>query len=265
MSTFGPWYKTIKHIKGHAYNYDQRTRREGKSILTQNIYQGRADGTGGPIRRRSRLAENEPSAVTMAGMTTGLIGRGEVKPETSNKATAPVVITSRARDRISVDTAAEQKLIESVFDPAKKAATWKRPWLGGRYTGAQKWMPDKRLYQLALKVGVGGKSSPFGGIVDFGWRRKRYEPKAAYSPSRNMLEIPDPTRFKGNAHATAEQNFVHTFLHEIAHATSRRPECERQVVYGFGSFGYAREEWVAELTAHIMAHRLGLARIMHQA
>lgn len=50
MSTWGPWYSVIKSIKGHRYRYDQRTRRVGKSILTQNIYRGRADGGSGGRR-----------------------------------------------------------------------------------------------------------------------------------------------------------------------------------------------------------------------
>ena len=121
-------------------------------------------------------------------------------------------------------------------------------------------MPDQRLYALSEKIGVVGKSSPFGGTVDLGWRKKRYEIKAAYN-SRNVLEIPDHTRFRASANATAEQHFAHTFLHEMAHATGLKLECKRAIWNRFGSSAYAREEMVADLTAYIMAHRLGLAPV----
>ena len=216
------WYIVIKTIKGHPYRYRQRTWREGKRVRTESIYLGR---TGGDADRE----------------------RSE-----------PVNTTPRAHDVVVVDAVAETKLIERVFDASKKATTWKRPWLGGRYKGAAEWMPDRRLYVLAAKVGVVGKSSPFGGLVDFGWRKKRYEIKASYS-SQNVLQIPDHTRFSSNDHATAAENFAHTLLHEIAHATGTRAECKRVIFNPFDRAGYAREELVADMAAHIMAHRLGLA------
>lgn len=166
--------------------------------------------------------------------------------------------THRARDVPLVDEPAEQRLIDRVFACNDIAGRWERPWLGGRYSGVPTWMPDKRLHLLAAKLGVVGKSSPFGELVDFGWRKKRYKIQASYS-SDNVLQIPDHTRFKADPHATAEQNFAHTLLHELAHATGARKECRRPTWNRFGSAGYAREEMVADLTAHIMAHRLGLA------
>lgn len=366
MSSWGPWYEVIKTIKGHRYFYGQRTRREGRRILTQNMYRGRADGSGFIRRRASRgegsadggerpaargntdrvttttatnaqgtasladalqkvrsyveadrftlenLSEIE-SAVRRGADTAALIDKldacvagcserfvrehlelirnalarerasgrqrvtGTIAIErwwvidddepavtttgtTPPKADKPKARTARihqARDVAVVDAIAERRLIEQVFDPANKAANWRRPWLDGRTSANPAWMPDRRLYALALKLGVRGKTSAFGGLVDLGWRKKRYVIKAAYS-SRNTLEIPDHTRFKGNADATAEQMFAHTILHEIAHATGARDACKR-LIWGSTREDYAREEWVADLTARIMAERLGLA------
>ena len=44
MSTGGPWYRTIKTIRGHQYIYDQSTRRVGRQILTKNRYIGSVGG-----------------------------------------------------------------------------------------------------------------------------------------------------------------------------------------------------------------------------
>ena len=40
----GAWYRVIKTIKGHRYVYEQRTRREGTHVRTENRYVGPADG-----------------------------------------------------------------------------------------------------------------------------------------------------------------------------------------------------------------------------
>ncbi len=38
------WYQVVKTIKGHHYEYLQRTWREGKRVRTENRYIGPADG-----------------------------------------------------------------------------------------------------------------------------------------------------------------------------------------------------------------------------
>ena len=177
------WYIVTKTIKGHAYRYRQRTWREGKHVRTESVYPGPAGGDAG---------------------------------ETEGKNPGPRVNTTHgARDVVVVDAVAEKRLVERVFSASEIAGRWERPWLGGRYKERAEWMPDRRLYVLAAKVGVIGKSSPFGGLVDFGWRKKCYDVKASYS-SRNVLQIPDHTGFLGNEHATAAENFAQTLLHEIA-------------------------------------------------
>ena len=37
----GAWYRVIKTIKGHRYVYEQRTRREGTHVRTENRYVAR--------------------------------------------------------------------------------------------------------------------------------------------------------------------------------------------------------------------------------
>ena len=217
-------YRVIKTINGHRYNYDQRTWREGGHVRCESIYVGPVDGS-------APLLPRQPN------------------PDTPQ----PVNTTATLSD-----PATERAHIARIFDPANKAERWAKPWTGGRYTSKPKWMPDKRLYQLAIKLGVRGKSSPFGGLIDRGWRKKRYEIRACYT-SKNEWQIPDHSRFQNNDHATAEQNFSHTFLHEIAHATGNKAASRRALFNRFGTEAYAREEWVADLTASIVAKRMGLA------
>ena len=215
-------YRVIKTIRGRRYFYDQRTWREGGKVRCESIYVGPVDGELPGKPNPTAINTTHPDHPAPADVTTAI------------------------------------QLINSIFDPSNKAARWVRPWIGGRYTAKAKWMPDKRLYALAAKLGVRGKSSPFGGLIDYGWRKKRYIIRACYT-SKNELQIPDHTRFRGDAYATAQQNFCHTMLHEMAHATGARPECVRPIWNRFGSSAYAREEWVADLTAYIVASRLGLA------
>lgn len=214
-----------------------------------------------------RLADGRLIIVPKARLTSAAGGTttGGPKPvrRSSPPAKAPRIM--RAHDKPVIDAERERALIDAVFDPASKAERWQKPWKAGRYKADADWMPDERLHRLALKLGVGGLSTPSGGLVDYGWRRKRHEAKAALTYRnragswRWMIEMPDHTRFKGNAHATAEQNYAQSFLHEIVHATALTAECRRPVNNRKGGEDYAREEGVADLAAHIVATRLGLA------
>src|SRR5687767_9878065 len=64
----GAWYWVIKTIKGHRYVYEQRTRREGKHVRTENRYVGPADGgssrTGAGDGLGKRQADHDQPAVT---------------------------------------------------------------------------------------------------------------------------------------------------------------------------------------------------------
>jgi hypothetical protein len=50
------WYRVIKTIKGHRYEYLQRTWREGKKVRTESHYIGPAAPEGGGSDQESRRA-----------------------------------------------------------------------------------------------------------------------------------------------------------------------------------------------------------------
>lgn len=70
---------------------------------------------------------------------------------------------------------------------------------------------------------------------------------AYYSPARDSVHIPAPSRFK-----TGEA-FACTLLHELAHWTGHESRLDRQVKNKHASAEYAFEELVAELAAAMLA------------
>ena len=80
---------------------------------------------------------------------------------------------------------------------------------------------------------------------------------AYYSPDEDRIQLPHREQF-----FTASR-FYGTALHEMAH--SNKPETKRDYKsQGFYSEGYATEELVAELTAAIMCHDLGIEKTIDE-
>ena len=81
--------------------------------------------------------------------------------------------------------------------------------------------------------------------------------RAFYRPSADTITLPERKQF------FKASSFYGTALHEMAH--SNKPETKRDYgSTGFGSDGYATEELVAELTAAIMCHDLGIEKTIDE-
>lgn len=78
-----------------------------------------------------------------------------------------------------------------------------------------------------------------------------------YSPSEDIIRLPERSHFLG------DELFYSTAIHEMAHSTAG--ELKRDMgSEGFGSEGYAREEFVAELTAACVCSMLGIGRLLDE-
>jgi hypothetical protein len=73
------WYRVVKTIKGHRYEYLQRTWREGKKVRTESRYVGPAEVAQG----------GAPGRPPRAGELDDAFGRGDVVRVT-NKTTGEV-------------------------------------------------------------------------------------------------------------------------------------------------------------------------------
>lgn len=77
--------------------------------------------------------------------------------------------------------------------------------------------------------------------------------EAFYSPSRDLVQLPEFGRF------TSAAGFYATAAHEHVHWTGHRSRLDRVQDGGFGSESYALEELVAELGAALLMARWGLS------
>ncbi len=69
---------------------------------------------------------------------------------------------------------------------------------------------------------------------------------ASYSPSKDVVNMPDHARFD------AEDNYHATLFHELIHATGHETRLKRAGIMernGFGSNPYSKEELIAEMGA----------------
>jgi antirestriction protein ArdC len=70
--------------------------------------------------------------------------------------------------------------------------------------------------------------------------------RAAYSPSEDLIYMPEPTRF------TTSDEYYSTRFHEMAHSTGHSTRLDRKLdtdMKPFGSPDYGKEELIAEMTA----------------
>jgi len=75
---------------------------------------------------------------------------------------------------------------------------------------------------------------------------------AHYIPSQDMIEMPEPHRFRTSS------DYYRTLLHELGHAMGHKSRCDRSQTAQFGSKDYAYEELVAELTSQFMGMETGV-------
>lgn len=80
---------------------------------------------------------------------------------------------------------------------------------------------------------------------------------AHYSPGEHAIQLPERSRFLG------DEVFYSAAIHEMAHSTAK--ELKRDMgSTGFGSDGYAKEEFVAELTSACVCSMLGVGRLLDE-
>jgi len=83
--------------------------------------------------------------------------------------------------------------------------------------------------------------------------------KACYTPSQDIIRMPERRRFIGSATATPSEAFYSTLCHELVHWSGAKSRLDRDLSGRFGSDSYAVEELVAELGAAFLCGDLGLA------
>lgn len=73
--------------------------------------------------------------------------------------------------------------------------------------------------------------------------------RACYSPTDDIIRMPDRTRFHGTSTMSAGEAYYATLMHELTHWSGAPERCARDLKHRFGSEAYAMEELVAELGA----------------
>lgn len=76
--------------------------------------------------------------------------------------------------------------------------------------------------------------------------------KACYIPSLDRIEMPNMNTFH------SDYEYMATFLHESAHATSHSTRLDRKLTGGFGSIEYAKEELRAEIASAFTSAETGI-------
>lgn len=84
--------------------------------------------------------------------------------------------------------------------------------------------------------------------------------RAFYSPSRDLVTLPEKDRFQSSS------DYYATAWHELIHATGHKTRLDRDLNNGFGSKDYAFEELVAELGAAFCCADLGITgEVQHES
>jgi antirestriction protein ArdC len=83
--------------------------------------------------------------------------------------------------------------------------------------------------------------------------------KAYYMPSLDVVQVPPQPAF------FEQINYYRTCLHELTHATGHASRLARDLVHGFGSPGYAREELIAEMGSAFLCASLGIVPTVRHA
>ncbi|WP_158728641.1 zincin-like metallopeptidase domain-containing protein [Flavobacterium sp. I-STPA6A] len=76
--------------------------------------------------------------------------------------------------------------------------------------------------------------------------------KAFYSPSQDLVSMPNISRFK------TSQDFYRTYFHELSHSTGHEKRLKRDLNNQFGDKGYAFEELIAEFGAVFLSAQAGI-------
>jgi antirestriction protein ArdC len=82
------------------------------------------------------------------------------------------------------------------------------------------------------------------------------EPRAYYSPLRDLVNMPEPALFE------SDESYYATLFHELVHSTGHHSRCNRkgfERTQEFGSEAYSFEELVAEIGACYLQSHTGIA------
>ena len=81
---------------------------------------------------------------------------------------------------------------------------------------------------------------------------------AYYSPSQDMIQMPDAGLFTGTDASSATEAMLSTLLHESVHATGHKSRLDRDFTAKFSTEARSREELCAELGAAFLCADLGV-------
>lgn len=91
-----------------------------------------------------------------------------------------------------------------------------------------------------------------GAIIEEGGDR------ACYSPSLDIIHMPERKRFTGTETTTPAEAFYSTLCHELTHWAGSKNRLDRDLTGRFGSESYAVEELIAELGAAFLCSDLSI-------
>jgi len=225
----GSWYNVIKTVKGHKYAYKQTSWREGDKVKTKSIYLGRADKLAGYEYRPKKVITTKFKSIP-EGLTIPQYKKWD-----------------------------EKTLVKSLFNTKTKTGGWHNPW--GKPDKNDAVQPtftlDKSIMNIAPAMTVTCKSQP---LTDNRKTGRKYGGDGAwYMPDYDSLQIPDHSRYRAANGLSAGQAFYNSYLHEIGHASGAKCRLDRIKPDQYRPDHYEREELVAELTACLVANRLGIA------
>jgi len=83
--------------------------------------------------------------------------------------------------------------------------------------------------------------------------------RAFYVPSLDFVQVPPQPAF------FEQINYYRTCLHELCHASGHKSRLNRNLVNGFGSKDYAREELIAEMGSAFLCAALGIVPTVRHA
>ena len=78
------------------------------------------------------------------------------------------------------------------------------------------------------------------------------EERAFYSPALDLVNVPPIENFP------CTERYYSTCFHEIAHSTGHEDRLKRDIKNVFGNHAYSKEELVAEISACVLMHDLGI-------
>ena len=175
----GAWYRVIKIIKGHRYVYEQRTRREGKHVRTENRYVGPADGSA-----------------SRTGATGNGDGLGKGRPGQKPSA----VTTTPPSEGFPLPI---NDVFEALTAPISDPGEWKQPWNETR-TGKSIVKRLQKIDAIIARQGCKRTSKPYG---------------ASYNSRTDKINLPPKRQFEDSSGETATHSYYSTLLHELAQAS----------------------------------------------